>query len=98
MDRDKRRIKHLWCASGHNGLNFTGYLAYNFEIRVGGSEDLGNNDICHKQFYFMDSLNTTIKCSRPLLGNWVSINSTDTEFAYEYLGFREVRVFGRKCV
>ena len=69
---------------------------HNFEIRVGGSEDRGNNEICHKQFDFMDSLNTTIRCSRPLFGNWISINSTDTEFALEYLGFKEVRVFGRK--
>ena len=71
-------------------------MAHNFEIRVGGSEDLGYNEICHKQFDFMDTLHTTINCSRPLFGDWVSINSTDTEVALEFLAFIEFRVFGCK--
>ena len=77
---------------------FTDYLVHNFEIRVGGSEDIGKNNICHEQFDFMDSPQTMIRCSRALYGDWVSINSTKTGFATEYLAFNEFRVFGRKYV
>ena len=68
---------------------------YNFEIRVGQNEELGNNDVCHKQLDFMDSLQANITCPRELYGDWVSINSTDTESEDEILSFIEVRVFGR---
>ena len=76
-------------------LNFTEYWMYNFEIRVGDSEELGNNDVCHKQLDFMDSLQANITCSCELYGDWVSLNSTDTASEDEILAFLEVRVFGR---
>ena len=60
--------------------------------------ELHKNNICHEQFDFMDSPQTMIRCSRALYGDWVSINSTKTEFATEYLAFNEFRVFGRKYV
>ena len=68
---------------------------YNFEIRVGESDEPGNNDVCHKQQDFMHSLQANITCSREIYGDWVSINSTDTESVDEILAFLEVRVFGR---
>ena len=76
-------------------LHFTEYWMYNFEIRVGESKELGHNDVCHKQLDFMDSLQANITCSRELYGDWVSINSTDTEYVAEILAFLEVRVFRR---
>ena len=78
-----------------NRLNFSEYWMYNFEIRVGENKELGSNDVCHKQLDYMDSLQANITCSRELYGDWVSINSTDTESVAEILAFREVRVFGR---
>ena len=42
----------------------------------------------------MDSVQTTIMCSRELYGDWVSINKTAVESAKTSLVFVEVRVFG----
>ena len=77
-------------------LYFADYWVHNFEIRVGKSGDLGDNEICHKQFDFMDSLQANITCSRDLYGDWVSVNSTATELASDVLALKEVRVFGGK--
>ena len=65
--------------------------------RVGESDELENNGICHKQFGFMDFLQQNLLCSHELYGDWVSINRTDTPFANEHLVLVEVRVFGNKC-
>ena len=66
---------------------------HNVEIRVGNSDDLGDNEICHKQFDFMDSPQANITCSRDLYGDWVSGNSTATGLASDVLALKEVRVF-----
>ena len=77
-----------------HGCIFAVCWMYNFEIRVGKSDELGNNDICHKQIDCMDSVQANITCSRELYGNWVSINSTLTESGVSRMAFTEVRVFG----
>ena len=81
----------------YHGINFAAYWLYNFEIRVGQSDELGNNDICHKQSEVVDSVETRITCSRDLYGDWVSINKTEIPPAKSYLVLEEVRVFGSTC-
>ena len=73
------------------------YKLYNFEIRVGESDEIGNNEICHKQLDFMVPLQKNITCSRAIYGNWVSINKTDTELDIESLTLIEVRAFEYTC-
>ena len=77
-------------------MPFTGIWVHNFEIRVGESSELENNDICYKQFDYFDDVQTNVSCSHELYGDLVSINSTYTLGVKEYLALREVRVFGSK--
>ena len=77
-------------------INFTDWWLYNFEIRVGGSEELGDNDICHKQFEVVDSVLTNITCSPELYGDWVSINKTEILPAKAALALIEIQIFGSK--
>ena len=81
----------------YHGINFAAYWLYNFEVRVGENEELGNNDICYKQLEVVDSFETTIKCSREVYGDWVSINKTEIPPHKAYLVLVEVRVFGSTC-
>ena len=76
--------------------NFTAHV-YDFEIRVGGDEDdLGNNQICYKQFHPMATGTQRFPCSQALLlGDCVSINKTANS-GHSNLKLREVRVFGSK--
>ena len=73
---------------------FTVYWLGNFEIRVGRSSNLGNNELCHKQLDPMDVAQANITCSRDVYGDWVSINKTRTQTTADNMALGEVRVFG----
>ena len=58
---------------------------------------IGNNAVCYKQLAPMGSGQVKeFTCNHELLGNWVSINKTDTEMGMEHLHFREIKVFGSR--
>ena len=71
--------------------NFTAY-SYNFEVRVGEDEDIGNNPICFKQVPQMNTMRNNFTCSPILFGDWVSINKSSVD-PKNNLQMREVRVF-----
>ena len=73
---------------------FTDYWLENFEIRVGESDVIGNNDICYKQLVKLDIAQTNLTCSRALYGNWVSVNQSGADPGEEDLVLAEIRVFG----
>ena len=72
---------------------FTAFWLDNFEIRVGESDAIGSNAICHKQVNILAPAKANITCSRKLYGDWVSINKTGTQLVTECLVLVEVRVF-----
>ena len=72
--------------------NSTGY-SFNFEIRVGEDEEIGNNPICFKQIPRMSIRLTNFTCSPNLFGDWVSINKSSNDPGNKNLLLREVRVF-----
>ena len=81
------------------GAIFTGYWVENFEIRVGESDDIGSNEICHKQLNIMDFVQENITCSRQIYGDWVSINKTHNGvYDQEFITLPEVRVFGSESL
>ena len=77
-----------------------GFRLRNFEIRVGmDSDHLGNNAVCYKQIESMESGQVKkFTCNQELFGDWVSINKTETQSGWQHLHFREIDVFGSKCI
>ena len=60
---------------------------YNFDIRVGEHEELGNNGICFAHFNFRYS---------GAANDWISINKSSSNTLDDNLIFQEVRVFCSK--
>ena len=79
----------------HYSYDFTEYT-FNFEIRVGeDGDDIGNNEICHKQINKVRERFTTIICSTEIFGDWVSINKTSDVPDLEFLALYEIKVYGK---
>ena len=94
--------QYLWdvitCPSIETCFSFAGIRLRNFEICVGvDGNDIGNNAICHKQLESVaPGLTKKSYCSPSIIGNWVSINKSDTEQSMVALHIQEVRVYGSK--
>ena len=67
-----------------------------FEIRVGlDDEDIGNNELCYKQFNpVVTGASVMFICDHTLYGDWVSVNKTEESPGNVNLQLREVRMFG----
>ena len=76
-----------------NESNCTCYWVAKFEIRVCKCDDIGNNEICHKQFDFMDIVQANITCSLQMHGDWVTISKTDTDFTSHHLVLTNAQAF-----
>ena len=74
----------------------SGVRLKNFEIRVGlYNGDLGNNELCYKQFNSVAAGATIMfKCDHTLYGDWVSVNKSDDIYSLVHLQLCELRVFG----
>ena len=58
-------------------------------------EDIGNNELCYKQFNPVATGATVVFiCDHTLYGDWVSVNKTDESPGYDHLQLCEVRIFG----
>ena len=70
--------------------------AFNFEIRVGeDGNDIGKNEICHKQIVKVSTRVTSFTCPPTIFGDWVSVNKSSNDPDNELLLLYEVKVFGK---